>query len=250
MTIEHIRNFRDVSGYVNRYKETMKANRIFRGASLDQVTDAELEYMANELNIKYILDYRDEQEAKLAMDRLHPKMEYIRIGAMPSNGKGFDFGHMIQQGFNKELLQQMNAYLKLGYAQMPFDNPAYHKLFELLLKNDGNVYFHCSAGKDRTGVSAFLIMMALGVSTEDAIAEYLHSNDYLKQGKEELAKLLGIPSELESLCDPLLFVQKESIQCTIDAIQDKYSSYDEFLLKEYGLDQEKRKQLREYYCEK
>ena len=59
---------------------------------------------------------------------------------------------------------------------MAFDNPAYHRLFELLLRDEGHIYFHCSAGKDRTGVSAFLIMIALGMSEEDAI-------DAIKSGK-------------------------------------------------------------------
>lgn len=63
---------------------------------------------------------------------------------------------------------------------MPFNNKAFDKLFKLLLKNDGSVYYHCSAGKDRTGIATFLIMMALDMNEEDAINEYLLSNKYLK----------------------------------------------------------------------
>ena len=63
---------------------------------------------------------------------------------------------------------------------MPFNNKAFDKLFKLLLKNDGSVYYHCSAGKDRTDIATFLIMMALDMNEEDAINEYLLSNKYLK----------------------------------------------------------------------
>lgn len=38
---------------------------------------------------------------------------------------------------------------------MAFDNPVYQRLFALLLQNDGNLYFHCTAGKDRTGGRIF-----------------------------------------------------------------------------------------------
>ena len=45
------------------------------------------------------------------------------------------------------------------------------------------------AGKDRTGVAGFLIMIALGMSEEDAIQEYLLSNIYLKESNDELCQM-------------------------------------------------------------
>lgn len=247
-----IRNFRDLHGYVNKYGEQMKPNKIFRGASLDKLSDSELDYFVHELNIRYILDYRDEGEAMQAMDRLNDELSYYRICALQLEKKsehGFDFKSMLQNGMNEESIQKLQEYLKIGYATMPFHNAAYQKLFELLLRDDGHVYFHCTAGKDRTGVSAFLIMMALGMSEEDGIKEYMKSNDFLKKSAKDLAQTLHIPEKLVDLCEPLLFVQEESIQCTIDAIHEKYIDYDTFFEKEYNLDKEKRKRLRSIYCE-
>ena len=132
---------------------------------------------------------------------------------------------------------------------MAFANPAYQRLFDLLLQDDGNRYFHCTAGKDRTGVAGFLIMMALGVEEEDAIQEYLLSNTYLKQGDDEFAMLLNSSEEKKQLFAPLLGVQEEFIRLTIRSIKEAYTSYDEFFLREYKLDQEKRNRLAELYCE-
>ncbi|MCI8626446.1 MAG: tyrosine-protein phosphatase [Lachnospiraceae bacterium] len=132
---------------------------------------------------------------------------------------------------------------------MAFANPAYQRLFDLLLQDDGNLYFHCTAGKDRTGVAGFLIMMALGVEEEDAIQEYLLSNTYLKQGDDEFAMLLNSSEEKKQLFVPLLGVQEEFIRLTIRSIKEAYTSYDEFFLREYKLDQEKRNRLAELYCE-
>ena len=132
---------------------------------------------------------------------------------------------------------------------MAFANPAYQRLFDLLLQDDGNLYFHCTAGKDRTGVDGFLIMMALGVEEEDAIQEYLLSNTYLKQGDDEFAMLLNSSEEKKQLFAPLLGVQEDFILLTIRSIKEAYTSYDEFFLREYKLDQEKRNRLAELYCE-
>lgn len=247
-----IRNFRDISGYQNKYGEVMKENMIFRGASLDAISFEDAQYMEDELGIRYILDYRDEQESNLAKDIAFPHAEYYRIGALQlkeHQDSGFDFGTMLSQKMTPNKLRFLIQYIEEGYKTMAFDNPAYHQLFELLLRNDGHVYFHCSAGKDRTGVSAFLIMMALGMSEEDGISEYLLSNQYLNDFVENFYKEHRVPQMFRKYSDPLLLVQKKNIMLTIDSIKNKYQSYDAFLEKEYGIDEEKRRVLRQIYCE-
>ena len=66
------------------------------------------------------------------------------------------------------------------YKQMPFGNPAYHELFRLLEEHRVPLLFHCTCGKDRTGIAAMLVLLALGVSREDAIADYMLTNVYRK----------------------------------------------------------------------
>lgn len=248
----NISNFRDISGYMNSDGKVMKKNKIFRGASLHSISLDEAKYMYEELGIRYILDYRDEKEANSKKDVLFEGMIYKRISALITSDKrfkGFDFGELLSKGMDKDNLEFMLAYLRNGYANMPFNNPAYHKLFDLLLRDDGNIYFHCSAGKDRTGISAFLIMVALGMSEEDAIKEYLLSNKYLESFVTRFYEEHHIPLEYKKFADLLLYVNKDSIMLTIKSIKDKYNSYYEFLEKEYSVDETKRNILKSIYCE-
>ena len=132
---------------------------------------------------------------------------------------------------------------------MPFNNKAFDKLFKLLLKNDGSVYYHCSAGKDRTGIATFLIMMALDMNEEDAINEYLLSNKYLKNFIDQFYLEHNVSKEFQKLADKLLYVREENILLAINAIKCKYQSYDDYFEKEYILTKEKRKLLKAIYCE-
>lgn len=246
-----INNFRDVSGYRNAQGRVMKPNKIFRGASLERLSAKEAAYMRQELGIRYILDYRDVREAELKRDVLADGMVYERISAMAVSGdrQGFDFGELLQRDLSAEHIQMMLVYLRDGYRHMPFDNPAYHRLFELLLRNDGNIYFHCSAGKDRTGISAFLIMMALGMSEEDGLKEYLLSNQYLKDFVRGFYREHPVEERYKKYTDMLLYVEEESLMTSMEAIKSKYRNYDEFLEKEYGIDAEKRAVLQSVYCQ-
>lgn len=247
----NIHNFRDISGYINQNGKIMKNNMIFRGGALDRITQEDADYFENTLAIRHILDFRDEREADMAKDCSFHIAEYEQISALrveKRDENGFDFEKIIKNKMDAGQFQSIYDYLQEGYRTMAFGNPAYQRLFDLLLKNDGNVYFHCTAGKDRTGVAGFLLMMALDMSEEDAVKEYLLSNKCLKEVTDGLAGQLGIPEEYRQMCMPLLGVQEDFIRLTIQSIQTKYASYDEFFESEYRLDREKRKQLVEIYC--
>lgn len=94
-----IRNFRDISGYTNRDGKVMKKNRIFRGGALNHITQEQADYLENTLGIRYILDFRDEQEAKMAQDYRFAAAKYEQIGALrvPKHDEyGFDFETIIK----------------------------------------------------------------------------------------------------------------------------------------------------------
>lgn len=246
-----IRNFRDIKGYKTCDGLEMKSNKIFRGGPLIDLSSEDLKCLSQELNIKYILDFRDKKEALNEPDSLAVDMSYYNISAIQmdlDNGYSFDFGSVIKDKMTRENKNFIIDYLKKGYSIMPINNPAYKQMFNLLLENNGNVYFHCTAGKDRTGVAGFLIMMALGCKKEDAIKEYLSSNVDLKQINEELCEHLHIPLEFRKECDALLYVREEFIQLSIDTIEQTYSSYKDFFEEEYGLTEEKISKLKQIYC--
>ncbi|MBP3700575.1 MAG: tyrosine-protein phosphatase, partial [Lachnospiraceae bacterium] len=197
---------------------------------------------------------------------------YLRIGAMKSGSdqnamreqkeqdrqkkdqnndkiKSLDFATLLRDPETRAVLLANQDHLSACYRHMPFDNPAYKAMFEWLLRGDGGVYFHCSAGKDRTGLSAMLIMMALGMSEDDMIREYLLSNVYLKDVNDAICQSAGIPEEERECLVPMLGVVEENIRLSLTAIQERYDSYESFMEAEYGIDETVRQKLRRMYCE-
>ncbi len=248
----NIRNFRDLKGYVNNEGRKLKGNQIFRGGALNELSKEDMQYFSQQLNIKHVLDFRDEKEASLACDKMMDGVSHERISALivkNHDEHGFDMGSMLQGQMTKEKKDLILAYVIEGYKNMAFNNSAYHQLFERLLENDGGVYFHCTAGKDRTGVACFLIMKSLGMNDEDCLKEYLLSNELLKESNEALCKKLNITVSLISECEPLLYVHKEYLDYTMQAIQEKYTTYEDFFFHEYNLTKEKLDLLKNYYLE-
>lgn len=90
----NIRNFRDISGYINRDGKVMKKNMIFRGGSLDRITQDQADYFEHTLAIRHILDFRDEKEAETAKDYEFRIADYEQISALrvqKHDENGFDF---------------------------------------------------------------------------------------------------------------------------------------------------------------
>ena len=80
----------------------------------------------------------------------------------------------------------------------------YRKFFDILLAQEkGAVIWHCSAGKDRTGIGAALILFALGVDPEAVRADYLASNDFLADRTEKFVANAAADGADQRVCDEL-----------------------------------------------
>jgi len=74
-------------------------------------------------------------------------------------------------------VEETRALMMRTYRQMPFDQArGYGHAFARLVRDSTPLLFHCSAGKDRSGVAAALLLDVLGVSREAILRDYLLSN--------------------------------------------------------------------------
>ena len=122
----------------------------------------------------------------------------------------------------------------------------------------GNVplLFHCTAGKDRTGVAAMLILKALGASDDVAMEDYLRTNECRRKTRAALAlkfqEALGdgeFTEEQERIIGMFGGVEEKGLRLAMDAIRERYPSFEAYFEAEYGLDEEKLARLRGQYLE-
>lgn len=110
-----------------------------------------------------------------------------------------------QAGFfdnaDKLTAAQARAVMADTYPQILVQfNSQYRRMFKELLAGNVPLAFNCSAGKDRTGVAAALILTALGVPRESVIQDYLLSNRYFDPGKASSAiKGSAVPSAWKTM---------------------------------------------------
>jgi len=120
----------------------------------------------------------------------------------------------------------------------------------LVLNKDSTMLFHCSAGKDRTGIAAALILYTLGVDEQTILNDYMATNYYrAAENNRAIAGMTRAYGMNETMAHNMMAAREEYLNATFAAIRKNYGTIDNYLEKEMGLDKDKRRKLKELYIE-
>ena len=178
--LEGLNNGRDLGGYYTADGQyQIKQGLLFRTAKLADCTEGDVALLAS-LGVKKVIDLRMLPERLSKPDKTIPGAENIVISTQTIPNifaiTGEDWWMMlsaIKSGV-------MDTYMTGMYRQLISDPVAIkgtQKFFQQLIAANGDpVLWHCTSGKDRTGIEAYLLMSALGCDPEVCLAEYLNTN--------------------------------------------------------------------------
>ena len=182
-----VRNFRGLGG-VKVGDKTFKYGLAFRCANLSKIT-AEGVKTLQKLNIRYDFDFRTNREKTEKPD---PAIEGITIlefdilGA-PTAGLSHE-QYMTPKEFLSQAMPMDDLYVTMLSKCTDRYADAFQKSVRCLLNNEPFL-FHCSEGKDRTGIFAMLILELLGASEEVILEDYLITNEIAKRRARRRALL-------------------------------------------------------------
>jgi len=232
-------NFRDLGGIRTTDGRYVKWGKIFRSDDLHNLTTGDLDYLSA-IPIISIVDFRSEEERRDYPDKVPSsvKEDYpysISPGNLSGSGslKASELASVTSLNVDS-LMGAINIQLVTDSASIK----RYRDFFALLQnEEDTPLLFHCTAGKDRTGMGAALILLALGVDEERVIEDYLLSNQYIT------GKYAGYIEKYPSL-EPLFGVRREFLQTGLNQIKKDYGTVENYLNGELKVDISK---LREMY---
>jgi protein-tyrosine phosphatase len=144
--------------------------------------------------------------------------------------------------------EESKSLMKLLYRRLPFDfQDAYRALFELLEKGDLPLIFNCTAGKDRTGVAAALILSALGVRREEIFEDYLLSQACFDQScnivlRGPLGNLFAGVDRV--IWEPIMRVDATYLGAMFEEIDHLFGSIDQYLTRVLRVSDASRERIR------
>ncbi|CAI7587904.1 unnamed protein product [Penicillium bialowiezense] len=174
--IQGVTNFRDLSHDDNK----LRPGYVYRSGNLSDVMESGKAIIATELGITTIFDLRNEGERQKAPPASIPGVDtvWMPYGAKPATLNLRDFA-----GEDKGA----SGFVKMYSGILEAAKPCFVEVFTHIRDSpDDPFIFHCSAGKDRTGVLAALILLLIDRPADEIINDYIITRVGLESARENL----------------------------------------------------------------
>jgi len=237
--LESTKNTRELGAYTTRDGRKVKTGLLIRSDSLANLTSSDLATLKN-LGIKTITDFRSDVERHEAPDRIpeqKPEIAYQVLDVLDPTLNIQTLRRKILSG------QISDADLhKVLSREFYITDPKMRRLWGSWLKAFAEPQtvphlFHCTAGKDRTGFAAVILLLTLGVPKEQVMHDFMVTNQLLAKTIDLGVKRISAMSDVNSeLMRGVLGVSQETIDGVFEAIDAHYGSVDNYIASGLGID--------------
>lgn len=261
MEFQKIVNARDLGG-LKIGNKTIRKGLLLRSGSLNEASDEDVRLLVEKYHLRRIFDFRTEAEAALQPDRIIPGAEHIflptldpemekRSGdAVPAQVFLNLQEYIVRLSFN-HVFQEKGRMLYPSLVRSEFSQLQYAAFLNLTLEApEGAVLWHCSQGKDRTGIGAAFLLGALGASRETIVRDFDQSNVTYKPLVDSLIQKVeaagGTENETETV-RAFMGVSTRNFCDTLDLIDREWGSLDAYITAQLGIDDADKAFLRQKY---
>jgi protein-tyrosine phosphatase len=234
-------NFRDLGGYVSNNGQQTAWGKVFRTQALALLSDRDVDKI-RKMGVKTVIDFRDDDEVRKAPSRLPEGVNIVRLPIDVGNNASDSVRKMAQSLLFDSLL--CDRFMEDANRRFVTEFTAQYKaFFDILLRKENYpVVFHCTAGKDRTGFAAAMLLCALDVGWDTVMEDYLLTNKYLKQQ----APASQISEQALSALRLIWSVQPSWLNAAKNEIIQRYGSIDNYLQKELQIGKAEKERLKRY----
>ncbi len=200
-------NLRDLGGYPTADGRVTAWERLFRGDTPTGLSEADLQWLLDR-DVTTIIDLRSGEEVRQRPDQL---------AALPQ----FTYHHVSLAG--GDMLPNLEADVGRGYFGVLERKVGICAVLRLIAAAPGGVLFHCTAGKDRTGMTAMLLLSLVGVGRADILADYQVSETYLE---ELISRLKASWAEMPAYAG---LSKRAYMETCMDLLAERYGSVPDYL---------------------
>lgn len=235
IAIDGVFNVRDLGGYPTQDGRHVRSGLVYRSGHLSHLTSAGMAVWQTR-DLRLICDLRTMEEVRNQPDRVPSGVQHQHLPVYDQNPSiAFNLRTMLAYR------GRMDEYFQEGYLLFINDHaPAFAAVLRQLAE-PGNLpaVLHCTAGKDRAGLTVALLLAILGVPQDLIIADYTQSNHAFPQIRDDIAPMiaplrwLGITvADLQ----PLFTADPQNLRVVFAHIAATWGSVEVYLTQAGGLE--------------
>ena len=241
--IKSIRNFRDLGAIKTSDGKIVRENCFLRSAALNKLTLKDSITLKKSYGLSMIIDLRTKQEINEKKDKRIEGVTYRRMPIFDESTLGITHEDSIDDPDSLSRVPEMSELYRVMVGKQSRKYLA--AVIELILsrkKEDGALLFHCSEGKDRTGVISMIILSLLGVPIERVTEDYLLTNRSSKKKARKYywtVRIFKRDKALAKRISELFKAKEEYLMSAYDEIVTNYGDVYSFVVNGLGVDKQK-----------
>jgi protein-tyrosine phosphatase len=227
-------NFRDIGGYRTADGRTIKSHVVYRSGELSGLTVSD-RHVLSSLRIRYEIDLRtgkEREEAPSQWGENAPEVIAIPVGesrnSSPAASTAMGFAGL-------KTAEEAQRYLQQATVRIATQGAAdIGEVIRRLAQGAEPALIHCTAGKDRTGVTVAVLMTVLGAPRDAVEREYMRSSEAIEQqlermkARERTGTASGFLSLQPEVLQTLLSTKPDYVEAVFRAIDEQYGSFDAY----------------------
>ncbi|AZM52704.1 protein-tyrosine-phosphatase [Streptomyces sp. WAC 01529] len=238
-------NVRDVGGYRTYDGERVRHGRAYRADALGKLTDADLGTLSR-LGLTKVIDFR--VPAEVAYDGPDRLPAGLAPTSRPITDNGL-FTQLVSAIGSRDPVKQEEmlgggraaAFMREVYRTFVTDDAnraGFAATLRDIAESRSPLLYHCTAGKDRTGWTTYLLLRLVGVPDRTAVGDYLASNTYRAAHDARLREALRQSGMMRNpdLIIPLQEVRTDYLDAALAEATERYGGLHGYLAKGLGLD--------------
>jgi protein-tyrosine phosphatase len=234
LNFEGISNFRDLGGYRTADGREVKWGKLYRSGNLATASNADLAGLQR-LHLASFIDFRSGAEKTEEPNRL-PEPTGFAVVEIPVLDEGNrNLFEEISTRIEEGTLGDFDPDLTMIQANRQFADeftPQFQQFIDTVLEADGApVLWHCTAGKDRTGFAAAVLLRILGVPQDIIMQDYLASREPALESRRKQLLMLRL-FEGEETADKIavmLGVERAWLEAAFEQIDTTWGSFDNYV---------------------
>lgn len=255
--IKSIKNFRDLGGIATTDGRHIRHGLLFRSGHLAHLEACDADRLRDGMGLRRIIDLRSPSEMLEQPDVQVNGVEYLPLSPL-NDSQNPSINRYNRRTVLKQLMARdggTRRHLTDVYRLLVTDSTPLevlgHILRELIETPEGTLW-HCTLGKDRTGIASAAVLLALGVSREDIMKDYMSTNRACRVKNHLIyfgVCVIALSIHTASSLNNLLTSRREYLQAAFDEMDARFGGTSGFLHNGLGLTDGDITRLRAIYLE-
>lgn len=251
--LKHVKNYRDLGGITTSDGRVLRPHMLIRGTTLFDPTLLGIKILKENYNLKTIIDLRTQKEILEKPDVKIDGVEILHMPVFDESVAGISHEKKVHSFKTLMMMPKMEDLYVQMVTGASLDNVIKVLKFILTLPvQKFSVVFHCTAGKDRTGVVAALLLSFLGVDRVTVMNDYLLTNKRVlfKANMAYVGLLItkGNP-KLAHKIKHYFLAEPNFIKAALNQLEKDFGSLEEFFKQKLGFTEEETKKIKDKFLE-